>query len=210
MNTEWRIIQRRGQLRIYLMNEKDFEIKFKLSVLNLILLLEDVGKACKTMSISPTTAYRWINLWTEVGKDGLKSEQGKGGGRPKKMTEEQIRELEKILRKEKEWWLTKEVIKVIVDGVVAGRVQMDAGPVIRFIVAAQRVVAGRVLQNKLLANIYVLIISAAINNNRVTIIRVIYSILNPCIIRTATCAYCYCPCYTDRRLRNIPRRCFLQ
>lgn len=115
MSTEWRIIQRRGQLRIYLMDEKDFEIKFKLSVLNLILLLEDVGKACKTMSISPTTAYRWINLWNEVGKEGLKSEQGKGGGKPKKMTEEQIRELEKILREEKEWWLTKEVIKLIKD-----------------------------------------------------------------------------------------------
>lgn len=115
MGTEWRIIQRRGQLRIYLRDEKDFELKFKLSLLNLILLLEDVGKASKTMSISPTTAYRWINLWNELGKESLKSEQGKGGGKPKKMTEEQIRELEKILRKEKEWWLTKEVIKLIND-----------------------------------------------------------------------------------------------
>ncbi len=91
MSTEWRIIQRRGQLRIYLKDEKDFELKFKLSVLNLILLLEDVGKACKTMSISPTTAYRWINLWNEDGKNGLKSEQGRGGGKPRKMTEEQIK-----------------------------------------------------------------------------------------------------------------------
>lgn len=115
MSAEWRIIQRRGQLRIYLKDEKDFELKFKLSVLNLILLLEDVRKACKTMSISPTTAYRWINLWNEDGKDGLKSEQGRGGGKPRKMTEEQIKELEKILREEKEWWLTKEVIQLIKD-----------------------------------------------------------------------------------------------
>ncbi len=113
MDTEWRIIQRRGQLRIYLKDEKDFELKFKLSVLNLILLLGDVGKACKTMSISPTTAYRWINLWNKDGKDGLKNEQGRGGGKPRKMTEEQIKELEKILREEKEWWLTKEVIQLI-------------------------------------------------------------------------------------------------
>lgn len=115
MGTEWRIIQRRAQLRIYLKDEKDFELKFKLSVLNLIILLEDVGKACKSMSISVTTGYRLIHLWNEDGKDGLKSEQGKGGGKPKKMTEEQIQQLEKILRNEKEWWLTKEVIQIIRD-----------------------------------------------------------------------------------------------
>ncbi len=154
MGTEWRIIQRRGQLRIYQKEEKDFELKFKLSLLNLILLLQDVGKACETMSISPTTAYRWINFWNEDGKDGLKSEQGKGGGKPPKMgkgdcrksakietskniiitkplrigvsnldcyiitprkegfptiSKEQFKELERILREEKEWWTTKEV-----------------------------------------------------------------------------------------------------
>lgn len=109
MGTEWRIIQRRGQLRIYLKGERDFEMKFKLSLLNLILQLQDVGKACEIMSISSTTAYRWINFWNEDGKDGLKSEQGKGGGKPSKMSEEQFKELERILREEKEWWTTKEV-----------------------------------------------------------------------------------------------------
>lgn len=109
MNNEWRIIQRRGQLRIYLKEEKDFEMKFKLSFLNLVLQLQDVGKACKIMSISPTTAYRWIKLWNEDGKDGLKSEQGKGGGKPPKMNKEQLKKLEKILREEREWWTTKDV-----------------------------------------------------------------------------------------------------
>ena len=109
MGNEWRIIQRRGQLRIYLMDERDFEMKFKLSLLNLILQLQDVGEACKIMSIPVTTAYRWINIWNENGKEGLKKEQGKGGGKPSKMSEEQFKELERILREDKEWWITKEV-----------------------------------------------------------------------------------------------------
>jgi len=84
-------------------------MKFKLSLLHLILQLQDVGKACKIMSIPVTTAYRWINDWNEGGKDGLKKEQGKGGGKPSKMSEEQFKKLETILREEKEWWITKEV-----------------------------------------------------------------------------------------------------
>lgn len=69
MGNEWRIIQRRGQLRIYLKDERNFEMKFKLSLLNLILQLQDVGEACKIMSIPVTTAYRWITDWNEGGKD---------------------------------------------------------------------------------------------------------------------------------------------
>ncbi len=109
MFNEWRIIQRRGQLRVYLKDEKDYQMKFKLSFLNLILHLQDVGKACKIMSVTLTTAYRWINIWNDEGKEGLKSEQGKGGGKPPKMSEEQFKEFERILREEKEWWTTKEV-----------------------------------------------------------------------------------------------------
>jgi len=109
MNNEWRIIQRRGQLRIYLKEEKDFEIKFKLSFLNLVLQLQDVRKACKIMSIKTTTAYRWIKIWNEGGRDGLKSEQGKGGGKPPKLSTEQLKKLENLLRDEREWWTTKDV-----------------------------------------------------------------------------------------------------
>src|SRR4030066_951893 len=109
MGNEWRIIQRRGQLRINQKDERDFEIKFKLSLLNLILQLQDVAEACKIMSIPVTSAYRWINDWNEGGKEGLKKEQGKGGGKPSKMSEEQLKKLEGFLRKDKEWWITKEV-----------------------------------------------------------------------------------------------------
>ncbi len=109
MFNEWRIIQRRGQLRVYLKDEKDFQMKFKLSFLNLVIQLQDVGKACKIMSVPLTTAYRWINIWNDEGKERLKSEQGKGGGKPSKMSEEQFKEFERILREEKEWWTTKEV-----------------------------------------------------------------------------------------------------
>jgi putative transposase len=113
METEWRIIQRRGQLRIYLKDERNFEMKFKLSLLNLILQLQDVGEACKIMLIPVTTAYRWINDWNWGGKEGLTKEQGKGGGKPSKMSEEQFKELEGFLREDKEWWITKEVRMLI-------------------------------------------------------------------------------------------------
>jgi transposase-like protein len=73
MGTEWRIIQRRGQLRINQKDERDIEMKFKLSLLNLILQLQDVAEACKIMLIPVTTAYRWINDWNEGGKYGLKN-----------------------------------------------------------------------------------------------------------------------------------------
>ena len=64
MGNEWRIIQRRGQLRINQKNERNIEIKFKLSLLNLILQLQDVAEACKSISIPVTTAERWIKKRT--------------------------------------------------------------------------------------------------------------------------------------------------
>jgi len=94
-------------------DERDFEMKFKLSLLNLILQLQDVGEACKIMSIPVTTAYRWINDWNEGGKERLTKEQGKGGGKPSKMSEEQFKKLEGFLREDKEWWITKEVRMLI-------------------------------------------------------------------------------------------------
>jgi transposase len=56
-----------------------------------------------------TTAYRWIRIWNCEGKEGLKSKQGKGGGKPAKMSEEQLKDFEGILREEKEKWTIKEV-----------------------------------------------------------------------------------------------------
>ncbi len=113
MNKVWTLVKRRAQLRIFLKNEKNFELKFKLSLLNLIVQLQDVSKACDIMAVSVPTGYRWIDLWNEEGMEGLKSEQGKGGGKPPKLNKEQFKELEMVLREEKEWWITKEVIVLI-------------------------------------------------------------------------------------------------
>ncbi len=49
------LIQRRAQLRIYLNEEKDYELRFKLSLLNLVIELQNVEKACKLMAISVPT-----------------------------------------------------------------------------------------------------------------------------------------------------------
>jgi transposase len=103
-------IKRRDELKSCLKEEKDYELKFKLSFLNLVIELQDVDKACDLMAISVSTGYRWIKDWNEKGKEGLRNEQGKGGGKPPKLSGEKLKELENILRKEKDWWTTKEVI----------------------------------------------------------------------------------------------------
>lgn len=115
MNIEWMPIKRRCQLKIFLNDEKNYELRFKLAFLNMVLQLQDVNKTSKTMSVSIPTAYRWINAWNQDGKEGLRSKQGMGGGKPPKLTKEQLKELEKILMNEKEWWLTSEVRKLLKD-----------------------------------------------------------------------------------------------
>jgi transposase len=83
--------------------------------LNLIIELHDVEKASRIMKIPVSTVYRWINYWNDDGKDGLRNDRGKGGGKPPKLTKNDIKELERILRQEKEWWTTKEVRILIKD-----------------------------------------------------------------------------------------------
>ena len=75
MSAGYKLIKRHGQLRIYLSEEKDYELKFKLSLLNLIIELQDVEKASKIMKIPASTAYRWINYWNDDGKEGIKNGQ---------------------------------------------------------------------------------------------------------------------------------------
>ena len=113
MSLGFGLIQRRAQLRIYLNEEKDYELRFKLSLLNLVIELQNVEKACKLMAISVPTGYRWIRYWNEDGKEGLRNERGKGGGKTPKLSDENLKELERILKEEKEWWITKEVIVLI-------------------------------------------------------------------------------------------------
>lgn len=113
MKKGWILIKRRTQLKIYLKNVEEYELRFKLSFLNLAIQLQNVEEACKIMVISTPTGYRWINSWNKEGMEGLKNKQGKGGGKPPKLSKEGFEELERILRKEKDWWLTKEVVILI-------------------------------------------------------------------------------------------------
>lgn len=115
MSAGWMLIKRHGQLSIYLSEEKDYELKFKLSLLNLIIELQDVEAACKIMKIPASTAYRWIDYWNDEGKEGIRNDRGKGGGKPPKLSENEIMELERILKEDKEWWTTKEVRLLIKD-----------------------------------------------------------------------------------------------
>jgi len=103
-----REIEKQEELKKALREEGDYELRFKLSFLNLVLELEDVEKVAKLMGVSISTGYRWIRRWNEEGREGLKDERGKGGGKPAKLSKEEIEELKQILE-EKEYWTTKEI-----------------------------------------------------------------------------------------------------
>ena len=52
------MIRRCAELKIYLKNEKDYELRFKLSFLNLVVQLQEVNKACESVAISVPTGVQ--------------------------------------------------------------------------------------------------------------------------------------------------------
>ena len=107
-------VERAGELEERLAIESDNGIKIKLIFLNAFgnrnLPYET---ACVLCGIHTSTGYVWVRRWNESGYDGLK-ERGNQGGRPAKLSENDLKRLEGIL-KEKDYWTTKEVRKEIIE-----------------------------------------------------------------------------------------------
>jgi len=97
---------------VRLKEEKDKEAKIKLIFLNFLSNFKaDLEKACEIFSIATSTGYSWIRQWNEEGYEGIK-DKGNKGGKPPKFSDEDLEKLKEIL-KDKEYWITKEVRRLI-------------------------------------------------------------------------------------------------
>lgn len=73
----------------------------RLLFINHIYVGDTVVEACKRMCISEQTGYNWLKQWNEKGPEGLSPEFG--GGRPPKLTTEQIHQLKEKLKSQDNW-----------------------------------------------------------------------------------------------------------
>jgi transposase len=107
-------IERAEELKRSLMGEKDDEVKVKLIFLNALANCNVTYETASAMcGIHTSTGYVWVRKWNEKGYEGLKDSENKGG-RPPKLSEEDLKNLEVNL-KGKDYWTTKDVKKLIFD-----------------------------------------------------------------------------------------------
>ncbi|GAB6163107.1 IS630-like element ISDra3 family transposase [Desulfothermus naphthae] len=103
------------ELKEKLKGEKKDNILVKLIFLNLIREGIDFEKACSGCGIAQSTGYLWIREWNQEGYKGIKGKgRGKGGGRPNRLSEEDLKKLKELLKK-RAYWTTKEVRALIKD-----------------------------------------------------------------------------------------------
>ena len=103
------------QVKEKLKKEKKENILVKLIFLNLLVEGIDFERACRLCEIAQSTGYLWIREWNEEGYKGIKGKgRGKGGGRPSRLSEEDLKKLKELLKK-RAYWTTKEVKALIKD-----------------------------------------------------------------------------------------------
>jgi transposase len=97
-------------LREVLNEEKEPEVRWKLSFINLVAGGMVVKEVTAYFGIGIATGYKWIRRWNSEGKEGLR--RRKIPGRPPKLSEKELKELKRIL-KAKPYWRVKEVMKLV-------------------------------------------------------------------------------------------------
>lgn len=70
-------------------------------------------KCCQFSGIATSTGYLWVQLWNKNGYSGLQLSNNQGG-RPSKLSDEDLKSLEKFL-KEKDYWTTNEITALILE-----------------------------------------------------------------------------------------------
>jgi putative transposase len=90
--------------------EKDVKILKRLYFIKFRYNGDSVEKASEKVGVTKRIGYIWQNRWNEKGYEGIIPRYA--GGRPSKISEQQKKELEQILRR-KESWTTKEIKDVI-------------------------------------------------------------------------------------------------
>jgi len=90
--------------------EKDVKILKRLYFIKFRYNGDSVEKASEKVGVTKRIGYIWQNRWNEKGYEGIIPRYA--GGRPSKISEQQKKELEQILRR-KESWTTNEIKDVI-------------------------------------------------------------------------------------------------
>jgi len=90
--------------------EKDVKILKRLYFIKFRYNGDSVEKASEKVGFTKRIGYIWRNRWNEKGYEGIIPRYA--GGRPSKISEQQKKELEQILRR-KESWTTKGIKDVI-------------------------------------------------------------------------------------------------
>jgi len=95
--------------------EEDWGIWRKLAFLNAIANLKlPFEQATQIFLLPHPTAYEWIRKWNSAGYEGVASKEGSKRGRPSKLTPEELKKLEELLKR-KEFWQTQEVVRLILE-----------------------------------------------------------------------------------------------
>ena len=112
------VIQDDYLLPFYLKREKELGTPFRLAFLNSLKELHNnVEKACNVFGIALPTGYAWLRSWNKFGYDGIEHpfhESDQPVGRPPKLSDKNLGELESQL-KSMDNWQTSEVRKLIRD-----------------------------------------------------------------------------------------------
>ncbi len=101
-------IERPDEIKRDLIKEIEDKVRVRMIFLNALanygISYED---ACAICGIHTSTGYVWVRKWNEYGRNGF-ADNGDVGGRPSKLSDEDLSELKEAL-KAKEYWTTKEV-----------------------------------------------------------------------------------------------------
>jgi putative transposase len=90
--------------------EKEARILKELYFIRLLYKGTPIEEAAERVSVSKATGYNWLRAWNEHGYGGMMPQFG--GGRPAKLTREQLDELKKYLE-EKYITYTKEIQRYV-------------------------------------------------------------------------------------------------
>jgi putative transposase len=104
------VIANAEKLRQALDEEKEPEVRWKLSFISLVAGGMKLETAIAHFGIGIATGYKWIRRWNNEGVEGLK--RRKIPGRPPKLSIEELDELKRIL-KAKPYWSVKEVMRLV-------------------------------------------------------------------------------------------------
>ncbi|NJD77590.1 MAG: PAS domain S-box protein [Candidatus Methanoperedens sp.] len=114
MKGERIVVKNQHDIKNMIENEKSPKVQMKLVFLNLAAhSSHDFEKICELFGVAVSTGYQWAREWNKRGYESVKEKENKGG-RPPRLSDKDLLQLEKYLEENKQW-KTKEVKKLVKD-----------------------------------------------------------------------------------------------